>query len=104
MLGLTFLPVALILQRMPDVEKSFTHNCNDRRISDGEFPSRASVKRELSTRPTKNRVANFTPLRFCGYFDDNDSGFIASCILKLNMQIPVRFIASPTISMMPDGV
>jgi hypothetical protein len=47
MIGLTFSPVALILQRMPDVEKSSTYNCNDRRISDGEFPSRASVKRNF---------------------------------------------------------
>jgi hypothetical protein len=45
----------------------------------------ASVKRESRVRPTKNRVANLTPVRFRWYFNDNDSRFIASRILKLNM-------------------
>jgi len=53
--------------------------------------SRASVKRELRTGPTENRVANLTPLRFGRYFADDNSRFIASRIRKRNVKIAVRF-------------
>ena len=49
-----------------DVEKCFTDNCDDRRIRDVQLLRRASVKREPRSRPTKNHVANLTPLRFAG--------------------------------------
>jgi hypothetical protein len=41
--------------------------------------------------PTKNRVPNVTPLRFGWYFNDNDSGFITSGILKFNVHVTVCF-------------
>jgi len=35
------------------------------------------VKRELRLRPTKKRLANFTPLRLCRYFNSYDNRFAA---------------------------
>jgi len=43
---------------MPDVEKRSANNSDDRRISDVQLPSRASVKREFRSRPTENRFTN----------------------------------------------
>ena len=76
---------------MADVEKCFTDNCNDRRISDVQLLSRASVKREPRSRPTKNHVANLTPLRFLRYFNSDDSKFISGRILKRNVNVAVCF-------------
>jgi len=59
---------------MTDIEEHFAGNGDDG-----------------STRPTKNRVPNLAPLRFCWYFNNNDSRFTASRILKFNMEITVRF-------------
>ena len=53
--------------------------------------SRASVKRELGTHPTENRVANVTPLRFGRYFNNNDPWLVASRILERNVKIAVCF-------------
>ena len=53
--------------------------------------TRAGVKRESRTRPTKNHVANLTPLRFLRYFDSDDSRFIASRILGRNLNVAVCF-------------
>ena len=63
----------------------------DRRIRDVQLLSRASVKRESRTRPTKNGVANLTPLRFRRYLNNNDSRFIAGRVLKRNVNVAVRF-------------
>lgn len=52
-------------------------NPNDRGLIDFQFLGRASVKRELRLRPTKNRLANFTPLRLCRYFNSYDNRFAA---------------------------
>jgi hypothetical protein len=69
----------LIFQRIPDVEKGF-----DRRINDVQLLSRTNVKGKSRTRPTENRFASLTPLRFRRYFSNDDSRFIASRILKVN--------------------
>jgi hypothetical protein len=66
-------------------------NCDDRRISDVQLLSRTSVKREPRSRPTKNHVANLTPLRSLRYFNNNHARFIASRILKRDVQITVCF-------------
>jgi hypothetical protein len=70
---------------MTDVEERFARNGDHGSLIKRQLLSRASVKRESRVRPTKNRVANLTPVRFRWYFNDNDSRFIASRILKLNM-------------------
>jgi hypothetical protein len=61
------------------------------RVSDVQLFSRARVKREPRSRPTKNGIANLAPLRLRRYFADNDSQFIASRILKRNVKITVCF-------------
>ena len=76
---------------MTDIEKRFAGNGDDGSLIERQLLSRASVKRESRTRPTKNRVANLTPLRFCRYFNNNDSRFVASRILKRDVKITVRF-------------
>ena len=53
-----------------------------RRISDVHFPSRASVKREPRSCPTKNHVANLTPLRFRRYFNNDDSACSKTPVTK----------------------
>jgi hypothetical protein len=45
---------------MSDVEKGFSDNCDDWRISDVQLLSRASVKRKSSPRPAENRFTNWT--------------------------------------------
>jgi hypothetical protein len=67
---------------MANVKVRFANNSDDRRISDVQLLSRASVKRESGSRPTKNYVANLTPLRFRSYFNDNDPRFVSGRILK----------------------
>ncbi len=62
---------------MANVKVRSADNGDDRRISDVQLLSRASVKREFCCGPTENHVANLTPLRFCWYFNNNDSRFIA---------------------------
>ena len=86
-----FSGLSIDLLRMPDVEKYFANNSDDWRISDVQLLSRANVKRKSRTRPTKNRVANLTPLRFDWYFNNDCPRFIASRILKRNMNVAVRF-------------
>ena len=76
---------------MANVKVRFAGNGNDRRISDVQLLSRASVKRESSTRPTKNHVANLAPLRFRRYFNNNDARFVSGRILKRNVNVAVRF-------------
>src|SRR5436190_22103094 len=58
-----------------------------RRISDVQLPSRASVKREPRSCPTKNHVANLTPLRFRRYFNNDYSRVTSDRILKRNMNV-----------------
>ena len=53
--------------------------------------TRTGVKRESRTRPTKNHVANLTPLRFLRYFNSDDSKFISGRILKRNVNVAVCF-------------
>jgi hypothetical protein len=74
----------LIFQRIPDVEKGFATSSDDRRINDVQLLSRTNVKGKSRTRPTENRFASLTPLRFRRYFSNDDSRFIASRILKVN--------------------
>ena len=54
---------------MTDIEKRFAGNGDDGSLIERQLLSRASVKRESRTRPTKNRVANLTPLRLGRYFN-----------------------------------
>src|SRR5678816_4038402 len=68
--------VALIFRGMADVPERFPNNCNDRRLTEGQLLGSASVKRKPCGSPTKNCCANLTPLRFCRYFTDNDSGLV----------------------------
>jgi len=74
---------------MTNIEKRFVGNGDDGSLIERQLSSRASVKRESGAGPTKNRVANLTPLRFRRYFNNNDSRFIASRILKRNVKIAV---------------
>jgi hypothetical protein len=53
----------LIFERMTDIEKRFAGNDDDGSLIERQLLSGASVKRESRTSPTKNRVANLTPLR-----------------------------------------
>jgi hypothetical protein len=76
---------------MCNVKKCFANNSDDRRIVDVQLLSRASVKRKSRTRPTKNHFANLTPLRFLRYFNNDDSRFITSRILKRDMNVAVSF-------------
>ena len=48
---------------MTDIEKRFAGNGDDGSLIERQLLSRASVKRKLRVRPTKNRVANLTPPR-----------------------------------------
>ena len=77
----------MIFGRMSNVEKGFANNSDDRRSSDVQFLSRASVKKESRSRPTKNHVANLAPLRFRGYFNNNDVRFVSGRILKGNVNV-----------------
>jgi hypothetical protein len=79
----------LIIYRMLDIEKCFAGNSDDGSLIECQSLSRA--KRESRTRPTENRFANFTPPRFRRYFNNDDPRFMASHVLKFDMQITVRF-------------
>ena len=70
-------PIRLIFGRMADIPKCFADYRDDRRFVDRKFSRRANVQRKSRSRPTENSCANLTPLRFCRYFADNDSRFIA---------------------------
>jgi hypothetical protein len=70
---------------MTDIEKRFAGNGDDVSLIERQLLRRASVKRESRTRPTENRVANPALVRLRRYFNDDDSRFIASRILKFNM-------------------
>ena len=76
---------------MTDIEKRFARDGDDGTLIERQLLSRASMKRKLCSRPTKNRVANLTPLRFGWYFNNDCPRFIASRILKRNMNVAVRF-------------
>src|SRR6266487_4557405 len=76
---------------MSNVKVRFADNGDDRRISDVQPLSRASVKREPRSRPTKNHVANLAPLPFRRYFNNNDARFVSGRILKGNVNVTVRF-------------
>ncbi len=47
-----------------NVKVRFADNGDDRRISDVQLLSRASVKRKSRPRPNENHIVNLTPLRF----------------------------------------
>ena len=72
-------------RRVPDVPERFSNNGDDRGISDFQPFSRTSLKWKSRGCPTKNCCANLTPLRFCRYFTDNDSGLVTSYIVQRNM-------------------
>src|SRR6266568_2958261 len=76
---------------MANVKVRFANNSDDRRISDVQFLSGASVKRKFRPRPTKNRVANLTPLRFRWYFNNHDARLVTGRILKRNVNVAVHF-------------
>ncbi len=76
---------------MSNVKVRFADNGNDRRVSDVQLLSRASVKRESGSCPTENHIANLTPLPLLRYFADDDSRFVAGRVLKRNVKIAVRF-------------
>src|SRR5512133_1699227 len=76
---------------MPDIEVGFADNGDDGSLIKPQLLGRASVKRESRVRPTKNRVANLTPLRLRWYFNNNNSRFIASRILKRDVNVAARF-------------
>src|SRR5262249_40050656 len=79
-------PVALIFRSMAYIPERFAKNhCNDRKLTEFQLLRRASVKRKPCWSPTKNGCANLAPLRFCGYFTDNDTGLVTSCIVQRNM-------------------
>src|SRR5246127_938727 len=86
-----FSTVALIFRCMTYVPKRFPNNCNDRRLTEGQLLRSASVKRKPCGSPTKNCCANLTPLRFCRYFTDNDSGLVTSYIVQRNMEVAIFF-------------
>ena len=46
---------------MADIEERFVGNGDDGSLIEHQLFRRASVKRKLCGRPTKNRVASFTP-------------------------------------------
>src|SRR5262245_5888511 len=75
-------PVCVIGRSVADVEECLADNRNDRRLSDLQFPARSEAKGKLDLRPTKHKFAKLTPLRFCGYLNYNNAGFIASRISK----------------------
>ena len=52
--GDTFSGFSIDLLENAQCQKMLYYNCDDRRISDVQFPGRAGVKRESSKRPTKN--------------------------------------------------
>jgi len=70
---------------MANIEVRFARNGDDGSLIERRLFRQAGVKRESRTRPTENRVANLTPLRFCWYFNDDDSGFIARRVLQFNV-------------------
>ena len=70
---------------MPDIEECFAGNGDDGSLIKRQLLCRASVKRELRTRPTENRVPNLTPLRFRRNFNDDDPRFVPGRISKFNM-------------------
>jgi hypothetical protein len=70
---------------MTNIEERFAGNGDDGSLIERQFLSRASVKRESRLRPTKNRIANVTPLRLRWYFNDNNSRFVTCRILKRDM-------------------
>src|SRR5262245_47924345 len=70
--------VALIFRSMAYVPERFADHCNDRRLTEGQLLRSASVKRKPCGSPTKKGCANPTPLRFCRYFTDNDTGLVTS--------------------------
>ena|SRR5205809_6167107 len=70
---------------MTDIEKRFTNDGNDGSLIERQLFRRASVRRKSRRCPTENRVANLTPLRFGRYFNNNDSRFIASRVLKFDL-------------------
>jgi hypothetical protein len=78
-------PVGLIFGSVANVEVRLADNSDHRRFIDHQLLGGASVKREARRCPTKNRGPNFTPLRFCRYFNNNDSRLVASRICKRNM-------------------
>jgi hypothetical protein len=76
---------------MTDIEVRFAGNGYDGSLIECQLLSRASVKRESRPRPTKNRVANLTPLRLGRYFNNNDARLVSGRILKRNVKITVSF-------------
>ena len=72
---------------MADVPKRFANHGDNRRFIHREFPCGLNVQRKSRPRPTENGLANFAPLRFCRYFDNNDAGPAASRISKRNMNV-----------------
>jgi hypothetical protein len=79
----------LIFEEVSDIEKCFANDGDYGRLMERQLFRRASVKRKSRSRPGKNCLPNLTPLRFCPYFNDDDSASIASRIDKRNVKIAV---------------
>ena len=70
---------AIITQKNPD-------HCNNGTIAAKiQGSSGVNVQGETCPRPPENRLTSFAPLRLCRYFDNNDTGFIASRVTQSNM-------------------
>jgi hypothetical protein len=76
---------------MTNIEERFAGNGDDGRLIERQLLGRPSVKSEPRSSPAKNRIANPAPVRFRWNFNDDDSRFVASRILKRNMNVAVLF-------------
>jgi hypothetical protein len=87
----TFSGLILIFGSVANIEERLADNSDDGRFFDDQPFSGLDAKRESGPRPTENRVADLTPLRFCWYFNNNDPRFVAGHILKRDVNVAVRF-------------
>jgi len=60
-----------------DIEESFTGNSDDAALVDSKRFVSPNAKRKLRSRPTKHNFPNRAPLCFGGYFNGNNSRFVA---------------------------
>ena len=81
---------------MTDIEERFADNCDDGSLIERQLLSRAGVKSNCVRVQLKTvfRIAHH--FGFAGYFNNDDSRFNASSILKFNMQITIGFSAFTT--------
>ena len=76
---------------MTGIEERFAGNGDDWYFVDRQLFRRSDMKRKSRPRPTKNRVVNLTPLRFCWYFNNDSPRLVAGRVCQRDVNVAVYF-------------